>query len=242
MTAWYDEERFEIERLVLLGREKPGPPSRMQGMIARTLNPNAWSDHAEEQIGWCDRNGLARSPTHFGAQHLISRRLALIKADDVMRALDREGRGLPALKPMDARELSKRLKAWLTSNRPKDPRKYVSWKPADQVFLMYCCDGIPEPESEIGETGEVTLTWSEGGRTARLVIDPERTLTLSIEPSLGPTETIFLDSYRPAGRLRLGMATDWIYHGGRHPDEAADGTTDHEAAESGTTREETMHG
>jgi hypothetical protein len=220
MTEWYEQEQFEIQRLVLLGRERPGPPSRIQGIIARTINPSAWSDHSDEQIGWCDRYGRTKSQTHFGAQYLISRRLSLIKADDVMRALGREAKGLPALRRLDARELSKRLKAWLTTNRPSDPRRYVSWKPADHVFLMYCCDGIPEPAGEIGETGEVTLTWTEGSRTARLVIDLELKLTLSLEPSCKPPEVIFLESHRPGGRLRLGTATDWIYHGGAHPDEA----------------------
>jgi hypothetical protein len=216
-----DERRHEIERLVRLRRERLGPPSPRQMLTARTIDPSAWSDHAEEHVAYCGRHGLLSSQTHFGAQYIVMRRLALIKAAEVLRAIDRQAAGLPDLEPLDARAVSDRLRKKAFEMHFAARPRGVHTKADGAVFFLNGCDGIPAPSETMHDDGRVTLTWSERGRTARLNVDVTGAMTMTLEPAVvGPVAMTFRSWTREDDGI-LSAVTDWVHHDGPVPRIAA---------------------
>lgn len=211
-----DARRYELERLVAMGFAHASDPSPRLEMTARMLEPSAWTDHAQEQIDWCTRHRMTGSPTHFGTMHMNDRRLALIRAELLLRALDRQAAGLPDLAPLDAGALSKRLgERWWEISR-QDPRRHVSKKAADAVFFMKKVDGVPAPDAVMADDGSVTLTWSEDDRSAVMRIDLQGGMTMSI--GSGPPEAISFQEWKTDAPRRIAEATSWIYFEGSEPE------------------------
>lgn len=217
-----DEKRYEIERLVAMGRERMGPPSPRQMLIARMIDASAWSEHAQEQIDWCARNGLLNSPPHFGAMHMIARRLALIKANEIIRAQKRQDAGLSDLTPLDAMALSSRLqKKAFELYRAAAPRNHVAHEPAGEVFFLKKADGIPVPAAKVLPTGAVTLTWEQSDRTARILIGCDKKATLTFGDEERGVD-LMLHGFKTDTPRLLTMTTDWVYHDGPDPRQVLD--------------------
>jgi hypothetical protein len=166
-----------------MGRADIAKPNKRQMLVARQLHPEAWSDNAEGHIKWAKDYKLDKSTCYFGGQFLLIRRLALIQAELLLRLLDRQAKGLSDLTPLDARALKSDLdkRYWKLDHR--NPRITISHKAVDATFFMNSSDGIPAPKSEIDDTGNVTLTWKEGNRSARVDIDKDGAMLLTISPS-----------------------------------------------------------
>ena len=218
MSDPFDAVRFELERLIRIGRETLGPPSPRQLLTARMLDPAAWSVNAEEHIAWCMHHGLTSSTSHFGGQYLISRRIALIKAAELLRRLDRQATGMPDLEPFDPRAMSARLEKQAFEISRTDRRRHVTHKAARAVFSLKDAQGVPEPTPAMAEDGSVTLTWSEGGRSAIVSIDVEGNATMSIPGSDTSPLPLVFDLWRGDGARRIVAVTDWIHFDGMRPD------------------------
>lgn len=213
----FDKCRMELDRLAAMDRERAGPPSPRQIIAARKIDPGAWSEAADEHVGWCSRHGLLNSTTHFGALYLLRRRLSLLQAADLLRALDRHAAGMPDLPPLDARALARRLEKRWWDLCLADRRRHIPKKPVDVVFLLYSMDGIPEPKAEMDEDGRIMLTWSERGRTAALSVDLDgRTSLILSSEWAGPTPLDF-GTWKTGAKRLMAAATDWVHHDGPCP-------------------------
>lgn len=214
-----DEVHHELERLAAMGREAPEEPTDRHLLVAKLLSPSAWSASAEEHIAWCRSNNLIGSPSYFGAQHLAARKLALLRATEIIRRLERHDAGLPDLEAFDARSMSEDLrKEQFELYRAKHPRDHVYHEPAGQVFFLKTVDGIPKPASRMAPDGEVTLTWREDDREAHLHITRDKAVTMTIGTQGG--EPIALDVHRWRDRrtpMLIAAVTDWIHFSGPDP-------------------------
>lgn len=212
-----DEKRFELQRLQRMGRKAPETPTPRQMIVARTIDPSPWSEHAQEQIDWCARHGLTSSSTHFGAQFILMRRLSLIQADLLLRDLDREANGRTVIPPFDARAVSKRLeKQWWDMHRATHG-VHLSKKAVDRVFFMRSTDGLTSPDAILAQDGSVELAWNEEGRRATVCIDINGDAILRIGEEDGSYASLdFLSWHSNAPRL-LAEAVDWVHHQGQRP-------------------------
>lgn len=218
MSDTFSENRFELDRLIRMGRETLGPPTPRQLLTARTLDPTAWSDHAEEHIAWCMTYGLTSSTSHFGAQYLVRRRIAAIRAAELLRRLDRQATGLPDLEPFDPQAMSTRLEKQAFALHCADHRRTVSHKAAKAVFFMKDLRGVPSPTSTMDENGSVTLAWTEDDRSATVSIDVDGAMTLSVPGCGHGPIPISFDTWRDVdGTRRITAVTDWIHFGGARP-------------------------
>lgn len=212
-----DNRQHEIERLVRLGRERAGPPSPRQMLTAMTIDPGAWSDHAEEHIEYCRKHRLLGCHTHFGTQYVVKRRLALIKAAEVLRTIDRQAAGRPHLKPLDARAASTRLQKRAFELHLVALPKGLHTRASDAVFFLNKCDGVPAPNEKMHDDGRITLTWQERDRAARLDIDVAGEMTMTLEPNVaGPIAMNFQLWDSEDGGV-LATITDWVHHDGPVP-------------------------
>jgi len=212
-----EERRWELKRQIRMGREPHGPPSPRQTLVARTLDPSAWGRDSQEQIDYCSKHGLLASTTHFGAQYVVMRRLSLIKAAEVLRALDRQQAGLPELGRLDARGVEKRLDAKAFEiYRTRMPRAAMS-KAGYAASFMRSSDGLPAPRERTGPRGEATLTWKERGRTAELFIDVDGAMTMTLDPPVAPPMAMTFKGFDGRDDARLAVITDWIHHDGPPP-------------------------
>lgn len=215
----HDDTCHELERLAAMGRQAPENPTDRELLVARILAPWAWSSHAQEQIDWCRKNGLAGSPSHFGAHHLAARRLAVLRAQEIIRRLERHDAGLPDLEAFDAHAMSADLgKEQFQLHLNRAPRDYVSHQPAKEVFFLKMVDGIPRPSTRMDPTGAVTLTWREEDREAQVHIACDKTTTMTIGAQGGDPILLDMHAWRASRTPTLIAATtDWIYFGGPYP-------------------------
>jgi hypothetical protein len=213
-----DDTRHECERLVLMGRETFGPPSPRQMLVARTLDPGSWSDHAQEQVDWSVRHGRTHWSDNFGAQFLILRRLALMRATEILRRLDRQAAGRRELPTLDALALGRTLEKRMTAIRTTDHRRQVSHKAVRIVSFLRIADGVPAPKATMGEDGSVSLVWSERGRSARVSIDAEGAVLLSLSAWDGDRVPLDPMSWSERPWRLIATATDWVHYDGPLPD------------------------
>lgn len=212
-----DERRWELDRLVKMGREPYGPPSPRQTVVAKTLDPWAWSDNAQEQIDYCSKHGLITSTTHFGAQYVVMRRLSLIKAAEVLRALDRQLAGLPELRRLDAQGVQKRLDAKAFDiYRKTVPRRAMS-KAGYAASFMRSSNGLPAPKEKVGPEGEATLIWKERERTATLFIDLDGAMTMTLDPPVAAPMAMTFRGFDGTDDATLAAVTDWVHNDGPPP-------------------------
>lgn len=218
-----DHKRQELDRLLAMGRAAPENPSPRQLLAARMIDPASWMENAEEHIAWVTRHRMTGHGNYFGTMHIQNRRLALIQADLLLRALDRQAAGKSELMPFDARALSKRLVArcFELHMHRRDPRHHVSNKAADAVFFMRAADGVPAPSAELADDGAVTLAWSEDDRTAIIQVDVHGEMTLHLADA-APIGICF-KGWRSDAPRTLAAVTDWVHHGGPMPVLAARG-------------------
>ncbi len=222
MSDPFDEVRFEHERIVRNGRNPCGPPTRRQLLVARQIDPSAWSQHAEEHVSWAMRYGQTGSLSNFGGRYLVQRDVALANAFELLQRLDRQNHGLPDLEPFDARAMSTRLKKRVFELSRRHHTRYASHRAAEAVFFMKEVDGIPMPAPAMARDGSVVLTWAEEDRRAVVSIDVEGGMSLRIGNRSNDPIGITFSLWDGDGARRLIAATDWVHFRGRHPEPPQD--------------------
>lgn len=210
----FDDNRFEYERLLAMGRTAPKRPSKRLLLVARQLHPYAWSAGADEHIAWGKGYGIVEDTSRFCGQFMLIRRLSLIQAADMLKLLDRLDAGKPELKLFDARDISKKLDKEAWARAPFDPRDRFDHKPSREVFFFKACDGIPEPITELAKDGRVALTWTEDDRTAVVTISGDKTV---LATTVSKDIELNLHGYKSDMPLIMTQVTDWIYFGGPTP-------------------------
>lgn len=212
-----DATRHEFERLVRMGRETFGPPSPRQMLVARTIDPSAWSANAQEHVDWAIRYGRTGRSENIGAQFLILRRLALMQATELLRRLDRQAGGLRELPTLDAVALSSDLGGDAMNLRMADPRCGVSHHAARAVMFLKQLDGIPAPVARMAKDGSVTLEWSEGDRCATISVDTQGAMELSLSAPDAPAVEINPMTWDETPWRLVTAATDWVHYDGPLP-------------------------
>jgi hypothetical protein len=223
MSMDFEERRDEYRRLREMGVREVDEPTSRQMLVARAMRPHLWSEHAEEHVSWVRRHRQTGHDTYFGTQILLLRRLMLMKAADMLRRLDREAAGLPDLGHFDAAEVRDRLRAEVRALPPRPSGSRIGDRAADAVFGMHALDGIAAPVASVANDGVVTLTWSEGGRTARLVLDMDQRATLATVQD-GDERRHLVDHaprWSDDGATLYG-AVEWVHHGGARPSSPPD--------------------
>ncbi|MAM83291.1 MAG: hypothetical protein CL472_01245 [Acidobacteria bacterium] len=218
------ENHYELERLLALGHTIPKNPTSRELLIASLLDPSAWSVTSSEHIEWCRKNSLLHSYSHFGARFMRDRQLSLIKAIQMIRHLERHDAGKPEIKPFNAREASNALRKLMEEVRLENEKKRpadrvnITFKPVDSVRLMSCLNDIPAPAMEVFPNGNVELTWSEDGKSVRMMIENLGELTLKVTPGPNDPFPICLDSWKKDTDIPLILAlTDWVYFNEPYP-------------------------
>lgn len=212
-----EDDRHEFERLVRMGRETFGPPSPRQMLVARTIDPSAWSVNAQEHVGWAIRHGRTGRNENIGAQFLMQRRLALMQATELLRRLDRQAAGMRELPTFDAVALSNDLGGEAMKLRTADPGIAVSHHAARAVMFLKQLDGIPAPIARMAKDGSVTLEWSEGNRRATISIDAQGRMELSLSAPNAPAVEIDPITWDDAPWRLVTAATDWVHYDGPLP-------------------------
>lgn len=223
------DNHYELERLINLGCTIPENPTSRELLIASMLDPSAWTKTSSEHIEWCRKNSLLHSHSHFGARFMRDRQLSLIKASQMIRYLERHDAGKPEIKPFDAREASKALhelmeEARLINEKKRPPdRIHITFKSVRAVEFMSCLNDIPAPHMEVFPNGNIELTWSEDGKSVRMMIDNSGALTLKVTPGPDDPFPICLDSWKRDNDIPHILAlTDWVYFNESYPSQIMD--------------------
>ena len=173
-----DDIRHEVDRLRAQGRILLGPPTARQDLLARMIDPGAWTPGAQEHVHWAARHGRMDPGLSFGGQYVGRRTIAMAGAARMIEALDRQARGEPEQGVLDVRTLSDDLrKAGDHDGQYRLPRTRAIMG----LAMNHRLTGLPMPEVDDAADG-ITLTWTRRHGRVSLRFDGDREVTGSMEP------------------------------------------------------------
>lgn len=173
-----DEIRSMVETIKAQGRSLMGPPTPRQDLLARMIDPGAWSTGAQEHVDWAARHNRLDPSLSFGGQYVGRRLIAMAEAQRMVDALDRQARGEPEDEYIDVRTLGDRLrKEGEHDGQYRLPRT----RAINGMMMNYRLNGLRMPEV-VDDDECITLTWTLQHGRASMRFDGDGKVTGELSP------------------------------------------------------------